>query len=198
VSRRLTLPDLIHLPGGARGFTSPSCAIVNCHVIGYRDKHDVRGRFTFTRPNNQCEIVKLVPLFPAVCLLHSCRLWNFNLCEWYVEILRNYRLTRATWEISLWIYWLMALQMAQKAWQIREARANGTATEGEDWIRTAFNLSCGVRILRTFNSLYYPGAILEGESRSLRWPLAATLFAISSQCMKTPDVEGLKCLGRRR
>jgi hypothetical protein len=30
------------------------------------------------------------------------------------------------------VYWLMALQTARKAWQIREARANGTTAEGED------------------------------------------------------------------
>ena len=30
------------------------------------------------------------------------------------------------------VYWLMALQTARKAWQIREARANRTAAEEED------------------------------------------------------------------
>ena len=30
------------------------------------------------------------------------------------------------------VYWLMALQTARKAWQIREARANGTTAGGED------------------------------------------------------------------
>eukprot|EP00956_Cyclotella_meneghiniana_P029234 scaffold70254_cov24-Cyclotella_meneghiniana.AAC.1 len=45
-----------------------------------------------------------------------------------------------------------------------------------------------------FNSRYYPGVILEGESRSLWWPLAATLLALCSRRMKTP-VLWLKCLG---
>jgi hypothetical protein len=56
-------------------------------------------------------------------------------------------------------------------------------------------LSCICRSLRALNSPYYPGAILEGESRSLLWPMATTLSVLYFRRMKTP-VMRLKCLGR--
>jgi hypothetical protein len=43
------------------------------------------------------------------------------------------------------------------------------------------------RTLKAFNSLYSPEVILEGESRSLLWPLATTLFALCPRRMKTPN-----------
>ena len=70
------------------------------------------------------------------------------------------------------------------------------SARGELSLGWHLSLSCGVRVLRAFNSPYYPGVILEGESRSLRWPLATTLFAIGYWRMNTPK-EGLKHLGRK-
>lgn len=49
------------------------------------------------------------------------------------------------------------------------------------------------------NIFYPPGVILEGESCSLWFSLAATLLVLDSWCMKTPmDWLKLKCLGLGR
>jgi hypothetical protein len=58
-------------------------------------------------------------------------------------------------------------------------------------------LSCMCMSLQALNSLYYPGAILEEESRSLLWPMATALSVLYFQRMKTP-VKRLKCLSRGR
>jgi hypothetical protein len=100
-------------------------------------------------------------------------------------------LDTTSWEEQM--YWLLHVQHScYKSWG-----TTATMTGKPDERRGIFLCSCSVRRLKALDSLYYPGVILEGESRSLMWPLAATLSVLDSQRVKTPS-DWLKCLGNRR